>query len=715
MRLLNIRTLRLESFSGAEIDIPQYAILSHTWGDDEITFQDITQQSLIQLKNRKSYSKIQGCCAQARRDALDYVWIDTCCIDKASSAELSEAINSMFKWYQQASLCYVFLNDFTPALSYRPFLTRRGEEISIEKKDTSFFKCRWFTRGWTLQELIAPRHVDFFNYNWVRFGSRDHELLDRICQRTGVWPQLFDEPRCSCAKHFARCIVRDGICQECRRIDTLPETLDSFAVSIKMSWAASRVTTRKEDAAYCVLGLFNLNMPMLYGEGDKAFSRLQQAIIRQSKDQSLLLWRTGPFDTPQERSPGCLAPSPGLFKEPVHILGRRVFNRVDRQYEADFLGNMAPMELTDTAINTSLWICPCTVGHFRKLWLGILDLAYDDDYLVRPALLLEHMGVVDLYRRVYPQWIIPVNPRQSYTTLELSLDHDRPSINIHRLNTTLYPYQIVITLSLDEAIKKDIGILQQPSPFNAISLNLSLGEGPKTGPVYFVATSDKLNYTLNSGGSHPPFDIYASRATQIPSPWAFKMCQHSRVERYFGGIHFVDFTIYTTDTAGNIYSQFGSTYSNVILRGSVAIVWGMHRVPPDGGQADSPWSLWCRTFNMHDFIRHARTSPDDLQPSQLYMEHEALSPAEIQRRMESQRQRLCLGVYEKFTIPQGTTAKALFPNSCERDWSRDSMEDITDDPVMNTQLSVNVVMTEGLGRRVFELHVTIDPAKKQES
>ncbi|CAJ0550995.1 Ff.00g109250.m01.CDS01 [Fusarium sp. VM40] len=712
MRLLNIRTFRLESFNSAEIDIPQYAILSHTWGDDEITFQDITQQSLVQLKTRKSFSKIQGCCTQARRDALGYVWIDTCCIDKSSSAELSEAINSMFKWYQQAMLCYVFLNDFSSALSYKSIPTRRGEAISLEATDTSFFKCRWFTRGWTLQELIAPRHVDFFNYNWVRFGSRDSELLDRICQRTGVWPQLFDEPRCDCTKHYVRSPIRDGICQECYRLDTLPETLDSFAVSIKMSWASSRVTTRKEDAAYCLLGLFNLNMPMLYGEGDKAFSRLQQAIIRQSKDQSLLLWRTGPSDTPQRQSPGCLAPSPGLFKKPVRIIGRRVFNRVDRRYEADFMGNMAPMELTDTAINTSLWICPCTVDHSRKLWLGILDLAYDDDYLVRPAILLEHMGVVDLYRRVYPQWIIPVNPRQSYRTLQLSLDHDLSSINRHLGSTTSAPGDIVITLSLDEAIKKDIGILQQPSPLNAMSLNLSLGEGPKTGPVYFLATSNKLHYTLGSGGSHPPFDIYASRATQIPSPWAFKMCQHQGVERYFGGIHFVDFTIDATDTAGSLYSEFGSTYSHLVTRGYVAIIWGMHRELPHSDEEDSPWSLWCRAFDMYDFINYARTSPEDLQPSQLYLGDEALSPAEIQQRMESQRQRLCLETFEKSTIPQGTRGKALFPNSCAEDWSRDFMGDITDDPVMSTQLSVTVAMVEGLGRRVFELHVKIDPAKR---
>jgi hypothetical protein len=139
----------------------------------------------------------------------------------------------------------------------------------------------------------------------------------------------------------------------------------------------------------------------------------------------------------------------------------------------------------------------------------------------------------------------------------------------------------------------------------------------------------------------------------------------------------------------------------------------MHRELANSDEKDSPWSLWCRAFNMHDFVNYARTSPEDLQSSQLYLGDEALSPTEIQRRMENQRQRLCLETYENFTIPQGTRAKALFPNSCAEEWSRDFMRDITDDPVMSTQLSVAVAMVEGLGRRVFELHVEIDPAKKR--
>ena len=284
MRLLNTQTIQLESFNGNEEDIPPYAILSHTWGTDEITFQDVTQQPLEEIRRREAFYKVQECCAQAQKNGYDYVWIDTFCIDKTSSAEISEAINSMFKWYQQASICYAFLVDFDTTLCHAFTEDSSGRSVRLGSSDTSFFSSRWFTRGWTLQELIAPRHVNIFDKWWINFGCRDVNLLDRICQRTGIWPQLFDEPRCLCFKTYPCPPVRHGVCRHCLSPDTLPQTLESFTVSVKMSWASSRVTSRKEDSAYCLLGLFGLNIPMLYGEGDKAFLRLQEAIVRQAKD-----------------------------------------------------------------------------------------------------------------------------------------------------------------------------------------------------------------------------------------------------------------------------------------------------------------------------------------------------------------------------------------------------------------------------------------------
>ena len=441
MRLLNVSTLKLELFMGPERSIPPYAILSHTWGDSEIVFDDIQSLSTAALKENPGFDKVFQTCLQAQRDHFDYVWIDTCCIDKSSSAELSEAINSMFKYYAQSSTCYVYLNDFNV-----PCLLGPGDDVFLGAKDTSFFHSRWFERGWTLQELIAPHKVEFFDQYWRRFGTRDGELLDRVCRRTGIWPQVFSTPRCKCQNLASLTMVREEVCPHCRTRDTLYHTLDTFAVSIKMRWADTRGTTRPEDAAYCLLGLFGINMPLLYGEGRKAFLRLQDLIIRQSKDQSVLLWEAFRTDAPLSTALGCLAPAAGYFKNPVPIIGRRVFVSVDRQFEADFMGRLAPMELTDTALITNLWICPCTVRGFdtesnssidREFFLGVLDLAYDDDFLKRPAILLEHMGVMNIYRRVYNQLIISVDPRMINSSFQISLEDGHPGVHTLVDNNTL--------------------------------------------------------------------------------------------------------------------------------------------------------------------------------------------------------------------------------------------------------------------------------------
>lgn len=144
MRLLHAGTLTLHEFSPNRI--PPYAILSHTWEDDEITLQELDSGA---GKGKTGYSKITNFCGQARTAGLEYCWVDTCCIDKTSSTELSEAINSMYRWYRDALVCYAYLADVTA-------------NESPGNEDSSFRKSRWFTRGWTLQELIAPASVVFF-------------------------------------------------------------------------------------------------------------------------------------------------------------------------------------------------------------------------------------------------------------------------------------------------------------------------------------------------------------------------------------------------------------------------------------------------------------------------------------------------------------------------------------------------------------------------
>jgi Heterokaryon incompatibility protein (HET) len=160
MRLLNTDNLELKEFR--DDDVPQYAIISHTWDEEEVTFQDMEG---TRAANTKGYKKVKSCCSVARANGLEYVWIDTCCIDKTSSAELSEAINSMYCWYQEADVCYAYLAD-VPSKAI-------------------FAGSRWFTRGWTLQELIAPSTVIFLDEEWKEVGTKA-SLQQDVSDCTGI-------------------------------------------------------------------------------------------------------------------------------------------------------------------------------------------------------------------------------------------------------------------------------------------------------------------------------------------------------------------------------------------------------------------------------------------------------------------------------------------------------------------------------------------------
>ena len=243
MRLLNTSTLLVEGF--LQSHVPEYVILSHTWGEEEVTLEDLLSGVAT---SKKGFAKLAGCCKKAREDGFRYCWIDTCCIDKTSSTELSEAINSMYEWYKDACICYAYLEDVQESLLPDTYKAFRGS--------------RWFSRGWTLQELIAPGIVEFYNASWSEIGTRGslHELLKDI---TGI--NTF--------------ILTGGNPLNC-------------PVSVRMSWAARRRTTRIEDEAYCLLGLFGVNMPLLYGEGRRAFLRLQEEIMRTNEDYTLFAWDT---------------------------------------------------------------------------------------------------------------------------------------------------------------------------------------------------------------------------------------------------------------------------------------------------------------------------------------------------------------------------------------------------------------------------------------
>ena len=254
MKLLHVDTLSLVSFT----DTPpvQYAILSHTWlpaEKDEVQYSDIVANGVRGCPDKPGKFKVEGCCRQAKADGYQYVWIDTCCIDKDSTNELSSAINSMYRWYQEAAVCYVYMSDVPP-----------GREVLDD--DGAFAKSRWFTRGWTLQEMLAPPELHFFNRDWKLLTKKD-EIYMKLMMITGVPLEHL--------RSFH------------------PATAKASAAQ-RMSWAAQRSTTREEDLAYCLLGLFGVTFPMIYGEGGRsAFARLQQEIIEKKGDHSVLAWGLG--------------------------------------------------------------------------------------------------------------------------------------------------------------------------------------------------------------------------------------------------------------------------------------------------------------------------------------------------------------------------------------------------------------------------------------
>jgi hypothetical protein len=248
MRLLHTTRLTLEDFLPNQE--PPYAILSHTWGDSEITYDHLTQNGTV--LGLPSNEKILGACKVALENGHEYIWVDTCCINKSSSAELQEAINSMFQWYKSSVVCYAYISDF-----------RLTDPVDSPRKELdlkSLGKSRWFTRGWTLQELLAPSIVTFFDAYWKEIGSKS-SLRPLLSQYTGIPGDALQG--------------RD---------------LHLYDVNEKFAWARNRQTLRPEDRAYALLGIFDVSMPMIYGEGhEKALWRLHKE-IREVQKTELPTW-----------------------------------------------------------------------------------------------------------------------------------------------------------------------------------------------------------------------------------------------------------------------------------------------------------------------------------------------------------------------------------------------------------------------------------------
>ncbi|KAF5343329.1 hypothetical protein D9758_014196 [Tetrapyrgos nigripes] len=326
MRLLNTTDFKVKEFF---MDIPRYAILSHTWEQEEVTFQDI--QHLDVAKSKVGFRKVMGACARARRYHFDWIWIDSCCINKESSAELSEALNSMYQYYEDGAVCYVYLSDVSG--EYHP----RNEK-------SNFKDSRWLKRGWTLQELLAPEFVVFLDRDWERIGTR-WSLQDVVSVVTGIPVDVFEG-----------------------------RVIDEYSVAQRMSWAAFRETTRPEDQAYCLLGIFGVSMSPIYGEGGvKAFMRLQQEIIRISNDRSIFAWVAAPPTEEELKEQWEIKFTPTARKDkPRGLLARSPYEfRMSGNVQAsnvELVGNKSSYSFSNNGLHIHLPLNPTSSssGHSGK-------------------------------------------------------------------------------------------------------------------------------------------------------------------------------------------------------------------------------------------------------------------------------------------------------------------------------------------------------------
>ena len=341
MRLINNRTYEVREFS--ESIKSCYAILSHTWvAGEEVEYADLPLESTTKPGKRK----IIAFCSKALSEGLDWAWIDTCCINKVHSTELMEAINSMYHWYQEASVCFAYLGDLSP-----------GRSIPTG--------CRWFGRGWTLRELIAPRRVDSFDQKWNFVGTKS-KLLSKLRSITKICRNvLAGAPPSSCS------------------------------VAQRMSWAANRKTDRIEDRAYSLFGLFDITIPMQYGDRDRAFILLQEQIISKLDDETIFAW--GPFHIERPRSPcGLLAKSPDDFENCQDIVCSRPFAHDSEGFS-----------ITNRGLRIQLYARP----YAMHTYLCMLQACYQDRPRFRVAILLERLGEDVQYARVAygEKFVIAVN------------------------------------------------------------------------------------------------------------------------------------------------------------------------------------------------------------------------------------------------------------------------------------------------------------------
>ncbi|KAG2362389.1 hypothetical protein BDR07DRAFT_1333300 [Suillus spraguei] len=242
----NLLTTSLSKLQRKVDEFFRYAMLSHKWASakDEPQYWQI-KGSVYEMDAPREIRKLQQFCTTSKREGYRWAWSDTCCIDKTNNAELQESIISMFSWYKESAITIVYLADVS--------------DIS-QLKDS-----QWFKRGWTLQELLAPRFIRFYKQDW-------QPLID------------------SCKNHKVELLT---ILHDITRVDI--EVLKAFQPGVdnvkkRLSWVGARTTKKIEDIAYCLMGIFGIHMPVMYGEKHNAFVRLQKEIMALTDDLSLFDW-----------------------------------------------------------------------------------------------------------------------------------------------------------------------------------------------------------------------------------------------------------------------------------------------------------------------------------------------------------------------------------------------------------------------------------------
>lgn len=307
-KLTMIRLLNAKSYTFTnEEDLrhqqrPPYVIISHAWGEQEVIYDDMADFQKMKAskswKKADSAAKVTGACKKVLEcfnGEIKHIWLDTVCINKKDPAEVSTSINSMYQWYKKADVCFAYLYDYP------------------SKEVAEFTGSKWFTRGWTLQELVAPKRMKFFDKDWELVGDKE-SLQSALTSQTKI--------------------SRNFLLQY--------DSISRASISQRMSWFSERETTVPEDTAYCLLGLFGVNMPLLYGEGkERAFRRLQEEIMKYSDDHSLFAWK---HQVAQKDGSGLLAGSPDCFKETgayVHKPGR---------------DNNKPFQMTNKGISIDLYL-----------------------------------------------------------------------------------------------------------------------------------------------------------------------------------------------------------------------------------------------------------------------------------------------------------------------------------------------------------------------